>query len=117
MTWTYSGDPSTSEVDKYRFLIGDTQETEPILQDGEIAFVLAEYSNHNSRLFHLYDAAAQFFARKIKRKVGPIEEEPLERQMHFEKKAAYYKALTTMTGLSLPVSTSTVFTKGIHDND
>lgn len=40
MAWSYSGDPSTSPKDEVRFLIGDTSEDDPLLQDGEIAYLL-----------------------------------------------------------------------------
>lgn len=116
MAWSYSGDPLGSPKDEYRFIIGDTNTNEPILQDGEIEYVLATYSARTTRLYHLYDAAAQFFARKIKRKVGPIEESPYMRQQHFERKAAYYRGLMGNDAFSLPKSTPTIFTKGMHDN-
>lgn len=116
MTWTYSGDPSSGDKDKYRFLVGDTDQTDPILQDEEITFIVSEYSDHSVRLFNLYDRAADFFARKIKRTVGPITEEPLERQRHFEAKAAYYKGIVVTSGLSMPKSTPVAFSKGLHDN-
>lgn len=116
MAWTYTGDPTSSEKDEYRFIIGDTAATEPILQDGEIEYVLATHSARNTRLYHLYDACAQFFARKYKRKVGPIEESPYMRQQHYERKAAYYKGLVTGVGVSLPKSAPIIFRKGMHDN-
>ena len=36
MTWTYSGDPSSSAKDAVRFAVGDTREAKPLLQDEEI---------------------------------------------------------------------------------
>lgn len=116
MAWTYSGDPSSSEVDEYRFLLGDTDPEEPILQDGEIQYIVDTYTNHNTRLFHLYDAAANYFARQIERKVGPIEEKPQERMRHFRYKANYYRDLVKGVGLSLPISSKSIFKKGMHDN-
>lgn len=116
MAWTYSGDPSTTDVDEYRFHIGDTDAEEPILQDGEIQYIVANHKNHNTRLYLLFDAAALYFARQIERKVGPIEEKPLERQRHYEAKAAYYRKLVTGLGFSRPVSTLPIFNKGMHDN-
>lgn len=116
MAWTYTGDPSSSAKDKYRFLIGDTDETKPILQDGEIEFVIQEYQNHHTRLYHLFTAAALFFARMIRRKVGPIEEYPLERRRYYESQAKYYKMYVSSAGLSLPKSAPIIFTKGMHDN-
>lgn len=41
MTWSYSGDPSSSPKDAIRFTIGDTISKDPILQDEEINYILA----------------------------------------------------------------------------
>lgn len=45
MTWTYSGDPSASNRDAVRFLIGDTVDTSPLLSDEEIAWLLTQHGN------------------------------------------------------------------------
>jgi hypothetical protein len=44
MTWTYSGDPSTSPRNYVRFLINDTISTDALFSDEEINYVLAEWS-------------------------------------------------------------------------
>jgi len=44
MAWTYSGDPGSSKKDEVRFLIGDTNECFPYLQDGEITWMLTQYN-------------------------------------------------------------------------
>lgn len=116
MAWTYSGDPKSSEKDKYRFLIGDTNASDPILQDEEIEFVISEYSNHNMRLYQLYDRAADYFARKIKRAVGPIKEDPSERLQYFKQKAEYYRMRVSASGFKAPKTSSPIFYKGMHDN-
>lgn len=46
MTWTYSGDPSTSPGDAVRFWVGDTTETTPQLSDEEIAYLLSLTGGH-----------------------------------------------------------------------
>lgn len=45
MTWSYSGDPTTSPKDEVRFLLGDTDIDFPILQDEEINYLLANNNN------------------------------------------------------------------------
>jgi len=42
MSWTYSANPSTSAKDAVRYLIGDTDIDNPIIQDEEIYFNLNE---------------------------------------------------------------------------
>lgn len=117
MDWTYSGDPSSSDLDRYRFTIGDNLKDEPVLQDKEIDFILLEYSSENERLYHLYEYAAHFFARRVSRKLGPQSEFTSDRQKHFEEKAIYYRhKMQSSFGLSLPKASSTIFMKGMHDN-
>ena len=46
MSWTYSGDPSTSKRDEVRFLLGDTKGERPVsLSDAEIDWLLAQSLN------------------------------------------------------------------------
>lgn len=45
MTWTYSGDPSASELDELRFLLGDTDTTDQQLSDEEILYLLQEHGD------------------------------------------------------------------------
>lgn len=45
MTWTYSADPTSSNKDAVRWLIGDTNPEDQLLQDEEIAFNLTEVSD------------------------------------------------------------------------
>lgn len=42
MTWTYSGNPADSSLDAVRFLIGDTDSEEELIQDEEINYLLEE---------------------------------------------------------------------------
>lgn len=41
MTWSYSGDPASSDRDAVRFLVGDVDTTVQLLTDEEIDFLLA----------------------------------------------------------------------------
>ena len=116
MAWNYSGNPVDNELDKYRFLIGDTIKDEPILQDEEIQYILNTYSNHIVRLYHLYDRAADIFARKVSRSLGPQSENTAQRQRHFEEKAAYYRKLLATSGFPSIKSIQKTFSKGMHDN-
>lgn len=65
MAWTYGGDPSANTRDEVRFLIGDTDTTNQLLQDAEITFL---YNQWNSNAYlaaaHACDALAAKFAAK-----------------------------------------------------
>ena len=56
MTFTYVGDPSLSARERVRFLIGDTESTDPHLQDEEIAWLL---SIHGDDIWETARAAAE----------------------------------------------------------
>ena len=116
MPWTYTGDPASSDKDKYRFLMGDTIQSQPVLQDEEITYLITTYTDENQRLYHLFDKAADVFGRAVKRSLGPQSEDPTPRLQYFADKAAYYKRIAMASGLSLPKSTCAIFTKGMHDN-
>lgn len=43
MTFSYSGDPIASILDEIRFMVGDTDERGPLLQNEEINFALKKF--------------------------------------------------------------------------
>jgi hypothetical protein len=49
MAFTYSGDPSSSDLDQVRFLVQDTDPGTPLLSDEEITFLIGKW-------FPLYDS-------------------------------------------------------------
>lgn len=118
MSWSYSGDPSSSQLDECRFLLGDTIKDQPIMQDEEIDYLIAKYStNSNQLLYQLFSRAATLFARDIKRSLGPQSEDPTERLKYFRDSAAQYKAMTVNIGLSVPTyAYPKVFRKGMQNN-
>ncbi len=72
MTWTYSGDPSTSTKDQVRFLIGDTQSSDPILQDAEINWLLTENATPFYAAVEAANGIAAYYARKADKAVGDL---------------------------------------------
>lgn len=118
MAWTYV-DPSSSDKDHYRFLLSDTDEEDPILQDEEINFVIQSTEKHYERLYMLFNAAATKFAREIENKVGPIEENPQSRMRYFSAKAKEYYDKAYGNTLAVPtmkMPTKANFRIGMHDN-
>jgi len=45
MTWTYSGNPSSSNLDAVRFLSGDTDSSNQLISNEEISFLLSEWNS------------------------------------------------------------------------
>jgi hypothetical protein len=118
MSWSYSGNPASSEMDELRFIIGDTNISEPIMQDEELEYLITEYgSNRNLLMYQAFTRAATLFARDIKRSLGPQSEDPTERLKFFRDQANSYKSKLAITGISAPVyNYPKVFHKGMHSN-
>ncbi len=118
MSFSYSGDPSMSQLDECRFLLGDTNENTPIMQDEEIDYLIAQYGKDITLLrYHLFLQAATIFARAIKRSLGPQSEDPTSRLQFFESQAAEYKRKLAAKGISLPrYAYPKVFSKGMQNN-
>lgn len=140
MSYSYSGDPSNSERDKYRFLTGDVGEVEEttsvgptppggsseddatptvdfILTDEEIDFVLDNYTSHTLRLYFLYNSMSNKLARYYKKSLGPQYEDPTTKAKHFADLAKEYKAKAAASGITVPTYASDkTFAKGMHDN-
>src|SRR5574343_147039 len=57
MTWTYSGDPSSSTLDEVRFLIGDTDTNDQLLSDEEITYLIGVNADQGTG-YHNYLAAS-----------------------------------------------------------
>lgn len=118
MSFTYSGNPSSSPLDKYRFILGDTNPEEPILTDAEINYIVDEANgNENQILYKLFSRAAVLFARDIKRSLGPQHEDPTNRAKFFQAKADEYKALLASKGMGQSKNAyPKIFRKGMHSH-
>lgn len=118
MSFTYSKDPSTSKLDECRFLLSDTDESNIILQDEEINFIISEANGNDNLLkYMLFSQATTVFSRAIKRSLGPQSEDPTDRLKYFQSKAAEYKQKVYSGGISIPkYNYAKVFHKGMHNN-
>nr|DAO47167.1 MAG TPA: hypothetical protein [Caudoviricetes sp.] len=118
MSWTYSGDPSTSEVDALRFKLQDTNPDAPLFTDQELAYLVDTYKDNPDALeYHAFRTAATKFAYSIKRSLGPQSEDPSARLAYFNERAAAAKKKLAIKGLSLPKYQSPkLFYKGMMDN-
>ena len=117
MTWTYSGNPALSDIDKYRFLVSDTDPNEPLLQDQEIQFILDSHQEENYRLYELFQKIADVLAREIKKSLGPQSEDPSGRQQYYQRRANFYRNACFSVGISKPkYSQPQSFRKGLHNN-
>lgn len=117
MSWSYSGDPSKSEIDAYRFAIQDTDTSCQIMQNEEIQYILDTYANKNERMYQLFSRMAILFARDIKKSLGPQMEDPTERIKFFKEQAEAYRKLRSTSGFSVPKYASPkIFYKDMQNN-
>lgn len=72
MTWTYSGNPSSSTRDEVRFLVGDTDTTDQLVSDEEIAYSVAEQPTTMLAAALVAQSIASKFARKADKSVGDL---------------------------------------------
>ncbi len=86
MTWTYSGDPSDSSRDEVRFLVGDTDSTDELVSDEEIAYAIVEESNNLLAAAKVAKAIMAKFARLVDKTVGDL-------KLNYSQRLAAYKEL------------------------
>lgn len=71
-TWTYTGDPSNSDRDMVRFLIGDTDSTDQQILDAEIDALLTLYGDSRSTAIQACRTLSAKYTRNVSKTVGPI---------------------------------------------
>lgn len=69
MSFSYGGSPGTSPIDTVRFLVGDTDENEYFLHDGEINW-LHETWISKGNVYHVASKAAEAIAAKFARETS-----------------------------------------------
>ena len=100
MTWTYTGNPASSAKDAIRFLVGDTDTTDQLLSDEEIAWVNTEASGTPTGTTAIYDAAAQCaltiatkLGREADKSIGDLSVSLSQRAAAFRAAASDLKAM------------------------
>lgn len=63
--WSYSGDPSTSDVDQVRFYLQDNDPAVPLLGDLELQFLVDEWLPRHDSLVFVAAVAAERVAAKF----------------------------------------------------
>lgn len=62
-TWTYADDPGASSLDAVRFLIGDVDVNDPLLQNAEITWAIKQEENLYLTAADLLDVLANRYTR------------------------------------------------------
>lgn len=107
MTWSYSGDPSSSNKDAVRFIIGDTNTTDQLLSDEEINWLLTQYGSPIKTAYHACLAIAGKFARLVSQEAGRIKVKAESKYLQYKQladelraneKSGFGKILTAYAG-------------------
>ena len=110
MSWSYTGDPASSNLDAGRFNLGDTDSTWQQLTDEEVLFVISKQSSFVDQATALpdkeifaaaatgADALCGFYARYINTKNKSLGIDAAERFEHYKKLA---KLLWSKAGINL----------------
>lgn len=107
MSWSYSGNPGSSARDNVRFLIGDTDTCDQLLQDGEINWVLTQYNNvPMNAAIRCAETIMSKFSRMCDESVGQV-------KMTYSQKAKSYKSLRDELVNRLATEDMTPFAGGI----
>lgn len=69
MSFSYGGDPGSSELDEIRFYLGDTDENAPFLSDEEIGFLIDRYGEAYGHMLGVAALGAEMLAAKFAREV------------------------------------------------
>lgn len=92
MTFSYSGDPASSNLDAVRFAIGDTDSVDPLLTDEEINYLLVGSTVNSAALGAVRGLAAKA-AREVDRQVGNLRVSASQRAAGFTALAVRLEAL------------------------
>ena len=85
--WNYSGDPNSSELDRVRFEIGDTDENWPLLNDDEIQYAIDKEANLYTAAARCCEAIASKFSREADYSLGPKSVSSSQRAESYRAKA------------------------------
>ena len=124
MAWSYSGNPSDSEKDAIRYIVGDTSEDDGFVQDEEIEYALNLHSNIYAAAAMVASNLSNHFAMQAEQtKVGPITEVYTKRSERYatiasklEIKATKSETLNIVCGgVTTSDACSASFFVGMHD--
>lgn len=85
--WTYSGNPADSDRDAVRYLVGDIDLNNQLVQDAEIAWVLTEEGNVYLAAASVARGIGATFAEAVSKQVGDLRIETSQKRDQFKKLA------------------------------
>jgi len=90
MTFNYDEAALSTELNKIRLYIGDTNEYDVLLQDEEIALVQSDFSTFNKRCAQCCRLICAKVLRRVDGKFGNLAEKSSQMYERYKEKADYY---------------------------
>ncbi len=87
MSWNYTGRPSSCDRDEVRFLLGDTDASDPLVTDEEIAWAIESQGTLRLAAAVCLRALASKFSRYVTRRVGDVSQNCSEMAKAFRDRA------------------------------
>jgi hypothetical protein len=111
MPFSYSGNPASSAKDQVRFLIGDTDKCDVLLQDGEINWLLTQYNNTPmNAAIRACETIISKFSRQADEAVGQV-------KISFSQRAKSYQTTLTILRSRLAMEDCRPYAGGISIAD
>jgi len=110
MSWSYSGNPSTSANDEVRFLVGDTDTTDQLLQDEEIAWLITNCGTTRFAAVEAANGIAAKYSRMADKAVGDL-------RLSASQKSKQYFDLAKRLRRRAMVGSVTPYAGGITESD
>lgn len=101
MSFTYSGDPTTTQKDEVRFLLGDTDVNSQLISDEEINYLLLKYNSPLSAAINGSRALAAKFARFADETTGDISVKNSQISKRYAELADTLKSQLSETGIQV----------------
>lgn len=116
MTWTYTPDFDTDR-DQVRFFMGDTDTTDQLISDEEIAFAVTEEGNLYEAAATLCEALAAEFARKVNRQVGDLRLSSEQQFEHYLELAGKLRRRASTKSTNVLAPSISIADKNAAEND
>lgn len=117
MTFSYSADPSTSDKDKIRFLIGDIDSNEQLLSDEEINYLNSKHDNTWGACAEACEAiVAQYSKRANIGLSGGLDANLSDKVEHYTSLAQDFRRKSASAHVPIDGSGDPSFERGQFDN-
>lgn len=111
MSFSYSGDPSQSPKDAVRYLVQDTNSSDPLVQDEEIAWVLSQFGDTRTAAIDILGTIIIRLSARINKQVGDLRIYSSDRFNQAE------AALAALKSQSMHLSPAIPYAGGVSEGD